>query len=213
MQAPAAQALLQVWERGSQLSPTQRALALLETAMPASADELAALPVGVRDTALLRLRAALFGDTLDAVAQCPQCRAELDVACSAAELCALRPTGSELAFRLPTSADVMAAGSARALALRCAPELAEEAQDALADAICALDPQAQIELSLRCPACAHAWLELLDIAAFLWTEVAHLARRLLADVHLLALSYGWREADILAMSALRRRHYLDLVRA
>jgi hypothetical protein len=213
MQAPAAQALLQVWERGSQLSPTQRALALLETAMPASAAELAALPVGVRDTALLRLRAALFGDTLAAVAQCPQCRADLDVACSAAALCAQRPVGSALAFRLPTSDDVMAAQSARALALRCAPDLPEEAQDDLADAICALDPQAQIELALRCPACEHDWLELLDIASFLWTEVGSLARRLLGDVHVLALSYGWREADILAMSAARRRHYLDLVQA
>jgi hypothetical protein len=31
----------------------------------------------------------------------------------------------------------------------------------------------------------------------------------LNDVHLLATSYGWRESDILAMSAVRRQFYIE----
>jgi hypothetical protein len=73
------------------------------------------------------------------------------------------------------------------------------------------DPQSAIDLSLTCPACGHAWQATFDIADFLWREVTARARRLVSDVHTLALAYGWREDDILAMGDGRRRMYLDLV--
>jgi hypothetical protein len=50
-----------------------------------------------------------------------------------------------------------------------------------------------------------------DIGAFLWEEIAAQARRLLREVHTLARAYGWREADILVMSAARRQAYLEMV--
>jgi hypothetical protein len=31
------------------------------------------------------------------------------------------------------------------------------------------------------------------------------------EVHRMASAYGWREADILAMSAFRRQRYLELI--
>jgi hypothetical protein len=34
---------------------------------------------------------------------------------------------------------------------------------------------------------------------------------MLRDVHALATAYGWREADIVAMSPWRRQVYLDMV--
>ena len=34
-----------------------------------------------------------------------------------------------------------------------------------------------------------------------------------SEVHVLASSYGWRESDILNMSAWRRQYYLDLIGA
>jgi hypothetical protein len=52
---------------------------------------------------------------------------------------------------------------------------------------------------------------LFDIVSFFWTELSAQAKRLLREVHTLARGYGWREADILAMSARRRQLYLDLV--
>ena len=75
------------------------------------------------------------------------------------------------------------------------------------------DPQADLEVNLTCPACGHRWAALVDVAAFLWTELKAQARRLLREVHTLALAYGWRESDILAMSSRRRQAYLDMVGA
>ena len=38
------------------------------------------------------------------------------------------------------------------------------------------------------------------------------ARRTLRDVHVLARAYGWREADVLALSPTRRQIYVELSR-
>jgi hypothetical protein len=73
------------------------------------------------------------------------------------------------------------------------------------------DPQAEILLSLNCAACGHEWQALFDILSFFWTELTAQAQRLLQEVHTLARFYGWREADILSMSAKRRARYLELV--
>ena len=73
-----------------------------------------------------------------------------------------------------------------------------------------LDPQAEVHFELSCPSCGHQWLALFDIAHFLWTEVAALARRLLHEVSILARTYGWSEGEILRLSPARRRVYLEL---
>jgi hypothetical protein len=51
---------------------------------------------------------------------------------------------------------------------------------------------------------------LFDIGRYLWEELRAQAVRLLHEVHTLARFYGWREADILALSAARRHAYLEL---
>jgi hypothetical protein len=80
---------------------------------------------------------------------------------------------------------------------------------ALAAELAKRDPQAEVEFNLRCAGCGHAWLSLLDVAAFFWAEVSVQAKRLLREVHELAAAYGWREADVLGMSAARRAFYLE----
>jgi hypothetical protein len=82
---------------------------------------------------------------------------------------------------------------------------------AVAAAMVQHDPQSEIEFSLACHACGTRWGAMLDVAAFLWTELSSLAKRLMREVHALAAAYGWREADILAMSAARRAAYLEMV--
>jgi hypothetical protein len=77
----------------------------------------------------------------------------------------------------------------------------------------AADPLADTELDLRCPACSAQWLAPFDVVGFLWGEIETWARRALRDVHTLARAYGWAEAEILALSPVRRRAYLDLVEA
>ena len=73
------------------------------------------------------------------------------------------------------------------------------------------DPQAEVLIDMECPDCGHRWQMLFDIAAFLWTEIAVAAKRLLREVHTLARAYGWREADILSLSAARRQFYIEMV--
>jgi hypothetical protein len=135
-------------------------------------------------------------------------------------------------FRLPNSLDLLAAEGCRGveearrlLAERCvvaarrggtaiaAAALTEDEVAALASAVSAADPDAEVLLDLRCPACASAWQEALDVPSFVWAELEVEARRLLREVHALARAYGWREPDILALSPWRRRLYLDMVRA
>ena len=73
------------------------------------------------------------------------------------------------------------------------------------------DPQANVQLDLVCGDCGHRWLSPFDIVSFLWTEIDSWARRLLREVCLLASVFGWREADILAMSPERRSLYLEMM--
>jgi hypothetical protein len=138
--------------------------------------------------------------------------------------------GFDLRFRLPNSQDLASivgcqdADTARlGLIERCllevsykgkpvpSHELPEAAIAQLTERIVEYDPQAEVLLPLTCAACGHAWSTVFDIVDFFWTELSALAQRLLLEVHLLAQTYGWREADILSMSAIRRQYYLNLM--
>ena len=90
-------------------------------------------------------------------------------------------------------------------------DLPEEIISLVADRIQENDPQAEMQIELSCPACCHQWQLLFDIVPYFWQEICAEAKRLLREVHILARSYGWREADILNMSAARRQIYLEMV--
>jgi len=107
-----------------------------------------------------------------------------------------------------TSADAIKTNSTYPVAIGDLPgEIAAQ----IAEQIERADPGADISLNLICPACDHRWQITFDIVTFFWAEINHLAKRLLREVHTLARAYGWREADILAMSAARRQAYLEMV--
>ena len=90
--------------------------------------------------------------------------------------------------------------------------LSPEIVSAIETRMTEIDPQAEIDLALECPSCGHQWAAAFDIATFLWKELHVWALRTLRDVHSLARSYGWREADVLALSATRRQIYMELSR-
>ncbi|MHB8595739.1 MAG: T4 family baseplate hub assembly chaperone [Ktedonobacteraceae bacterium] len=141
--------------------------------------------------------------------------------------------GYMIEAHLPDSADQLAivscggVASARALLLqRCIvsvayqgvamekkdrDELPENVIAALGEAIVECDPQAEIRLKLVCPSCDHSWFAAFDILTFLWKEITTHARRILRDVHILASAYRWSESEILALSGMRRRFYLEMV--
>jgi hypothetical protein len=196
--------LLSVWERGEGQRPSRRALAL--------APDAASLPIGRRDASLLELRVALFGSDFTGVTSCPACGEEIELAFDADEV-RREPPFDDPSLRLPTTEDLIAIehmtdlASARAMLLeRCGAS--EEDVARMAEA----DPQADVQIDADCPACEHRWREPFDIASYLWTEIAVLARRLLLEVHELASAYGWSEHEILELSSARRNAYLEMVR-
>jgi hypothetical protein len=136
----------------------------------------------------------------------------------------------EVAFRLINSQDlleILDSGdlvSARRILLdRCILAVSyrgiESSLDSLPDSVVnrvamemeLLDPQGDLQLSLSCPSCSHRWEAPFDITSFFWTEIEGWVRHILRDVHTLARAYGWRESDILAMTAKRRLIYMELV--
>ncbi len=143
---------------------------------------------------------------------------------------ALTLDGCQLWFRLPNSLDLAAiVGSSDVVAardllvLRCVlrviqdglevgvETLSEAAIAALAEQMEKRDPLAEIRLAMHCSACGRDWHMLFDVVSFFWTELSAQAKRLLRDVHTIARVYGWREADILCMSTVRRQLYLEMV--
>jgi hypothetical protein len=204
------------------------------------ADALLDLPLGARNLCLLQAREALFGRDLPGTATCPNCQERLEFQMTTHSLRPEAPSGApgedrfqsgpwEARYRLPNSRDLAAARdcpdaeAARALLLaRCVLQLTRggdatpverlpnSVASALAAEVAAADPGAETLVDLSCPSCGAFWTDPFDIASYLWVELRALARRLLIEVHTLARAYGWREADILAMSALRRQAYLEL---
>ena len=91
-----------------------------------------------------------------------------------------------------------------------ADELPMEVQERMAERAAEADPRADIRLNLPCPECGTQTKAVLDIGSALCQELDAWARGILRDVYLLASSCGWSEAEVLAMSPLRRRYYLEL---
>jgi hypothetical protein len=135
-----------------------------------------------------------------------------------------------VSFRIPTSVDLASIidcgdeQEGRHLLLeRCVIQAVQEDKpvpvenlplnvlQALSEAVIEHDTLTEIELALTCPACQQHWTTLFDIVSFFWTELDALAKRLLRDVHTIASAYGWSESDILALSAVRRQYYLELI--
>jgi base plate protein len=136
----------------------------------------------------------------------------------------------EVRFRLPRTEDLSVitrladVSSARqALLHRCllsvrrgdteipADCLPEHILSAVTIEMADVDPQANVQLAVSCPSCAHQWQAVFDIVSFFWLELDAWAQRLVREVHTLASTYGWREPEIVAMSPLRRQMYLELI--
>jgi hypothetical protein len=136
----------------------------------------------------------------------------------------------EVRFRLPDSSDLTAisaceevAAAKQLLLARCLLEVRLDGQgqtvdqlpetilEAVSEHLAEADPQANVQLDLTCPTCAHTWSAAFDIVSYLWQEIDSWAQHILRAIHSLACAYGWREADILNLSARRRQFYLQMI--
>jgi uncharacterized protein (UPF0212 family) len=206
-----------------------------------SPEELAKLSIGQRDARLLTLREWTFGPQLIGLAICPTCGQRLELTFNVADIqvasevepketLALCVADYEVHFRPPNSLDLaaiadqkdVAAGQQRLLE-NClmavhqngeqvsADQLPANIREAVVEQMARADPQADVQLALSCPSCGHQWQAAFDIVSFFWSEINAWASRILREVHTLASAYGWREADILAMSPWRRQCYLEML--
>ncbi|MBW8316781.1 MAG: hypothetical protein K0M73_18195, partial [Hydrogenophaga sp.] len=81
--------LLSLWESGQDRHPIDRALLLCAWARPDVAPErFAQLPLGVVNTGLLRMRAALFGARVEVQLDCEHCGEHLELGLDIAPLLA-----------------------------------------------------------------------------------------------------------------------------
>jgi hypothetical protein len=240
MRALSAAAVLELWERGANQPPLERALELVAAACPEIPREaLPGLSIGRRDAALFALREHMFGPEMAGLAACPRCETRIELTVNASEVrsafgaqpeneSALQVADYELRFRPPNSADLMAARHADAAAgrelilSRCLLSarrggaeddgpLPAELVDAVMEGMARADPLADLQLTLDCPQCRHRWRATFDIVSFLWREIEAAAARVLLEVHRLASAYGWGEREILGMTAARRQSYLAMV--
>jgi hypothetical protein len=234
--------LFAAWERGLPQGPVQRALTLLAMAWPdRSADEWAGTIIGERDEYLLRLRDEVFGSAIEASTACAACGERLVLSFTTHSIRAAPPALPEkdgrfslqlnsyrIAYRLPTSADLIAvtenaAGNGREILLKRCVDVSKNGQPVdpsrlpervlkqVIERMAAADPQAEVQIELACPACEHRRSVVFDILSYLWSEIDDWAHRLLIEVHTLASAYGWSEADIMTMSAHRRDLYLQMI--
>jgi hypothetical protein len=145
----------------------------------------------------------------------------------------VREAGWQVTFRLPVIEDLLdaerldnPAASRRAVLSRCVvaaqppgeqetaglPEggIPQAVEAALLSEMQRRDPTSNVDVSLNCPACGHSWTASFDILSFFWDEIEVWVYRTLREVHLLASSYGWREADVLGLTSWRRQAYLQM---
>ena len=240
MQALIGERLLAACEQAQTEHALLRSLTLLAAAMP-SHDPLALLdlPLAERNCLLLQLRRLSFGSTLQGYASCPQCGTAMefslgvDAVLESMSEPAVQPpvgwndAGIDFRLRQATTTDLLdcarmptAEQAVQRLLARCL------GVDCLSDAAAAnvgrpsvrahfdqLHADSEWRCTLQCPQCAHEDTWDLDIGHFVWMEARHAARRLLNEVHTLALHYGWSESAIVALSQQRRDAYLELLSA
>jgi hypothetical protein len=214
---------------------------LAASCLELSPEKLAGLSIGQRDALLLILHKQTFGSRLVGIASCPHCNGNLEMDFNVDDILvnpevkqvndlSVVMEDYEVQFRLPNSLDIMTIVNQQdldtakgALIKRCLlsasqsgekksfDQLPSDLIEAVVKKMAEADPQADVRLALSCPTCGHKWQEPFDIMSFFWDEINNWAKRLIHDVHILAVAYGWSEEKILALSPWRRQAYLDLV--
>lgn len=228
--------LLDAWEDAVAVPSAARAAVLVcHGGFAEDVESALGLPLGEVCALAGRVHAEDFGDALDALVPCRGCDARLDVrlpvstlrtAPAERERRVLGPERRELSVRALTTRDLLAAGRtsdpAGELLARCVTDaggepvdprvLGPEAVARVEEAAEQLAGAAAAVVRTSCPDCALDALMPVDMGVLLWERVASTASALVSEVAVLAAAFGWREQDVLRMSAQRRRTYLRLAR-
>jgi hypothetical protein len=188
-----------------------------------------------RDRLLAAVYRRAYGDHVESTVTCRACGRPFDLSFSLAELGArvldgpaegeaqadgtVRLAGG-LTVRLPTGHDELrvtalpAAEAAEALYRSCLVETETAVPaDALGEALERIAPVFDVELHARCVECGSGETLRFDIQSFLLGALRQERRRLLGEVHRIALAYRWSLDAILSLTRGDRRQYVELIEA
>ncbi|GLZ48187.1 hypothetical protein Acsp06_43720 [Actinomycetospora sp. NBRC 106375] len=233
-----AAAHLAAWEAAAVVPAVARPavlLAHLDDVAEAALD----VPIGVCAAWSAAELSRVGGTDVDVVLTCAACAAELEITLdvepwaavphtsSVAEEASVSTVSGEVSVRAPTTRDLLACrdtgNPVAALRARClrgadrgeltVAQLAHLTSADLGridDAARELSGPAGAVIRTSCPACDADVVVPLDLGALWWEQTAADARRLLAEVAVLARAFGWGEDAVLALSPTRRATYLAL---
>ncbi|MDT1062000.1 hypothetical protein RM190_09045 [Paracoccus sp. CPCC 101403] len=197
----------------------------------AEADLLPGLSLAEWEGLLLDLLVALDGPRIDAEARCPACGVgnslifpvrDLPREPAASPVLNGRALHLHLADLLALEAEGLEGEAGLSRLLSAATELGKAEtvrqlwgpdRDA---AILALEQAAAglgLEIATACTGCGEPITLPFDVADYVDAELRNRAQRLLDEVHLIALSYHWSEAEILSLPHARRQDYLRRILA
>jgi hypothetical protein len=235
MRSLSAHELIEAWDGAEAEAAHPRLERLLRMAV--DSDDIDGDTLGRRNQRLIGLRRLLCGSQpIEVAARC-RCGVEneLTVPAEAIEAAPVPPPGAraivEIAGRAiparpPTMADLPAiagfadAGLARsALLARCLDGAGgddlgdpEAVLATLGEQFEAMDPAADLRLSVNCVACGASLSVVVDLAVFVSRDIGRRVATLMDEIDSLARAYGWSENAILALPPGRRRRYVAIVR-
>jgi len=199
------------------------------------AEAVDALTLAEHDRLLAALFDRLYGDRVEARSRCVACGEGIEIVFSLAELTAATEAMAEIKgpypdgtyttadgrrFRPATVGDLAAAtrigGQQGLAAIRaaCVVEGDPEAEpDALDAALETAAPTLSRDVAANCPHCAMTQSLRFDLPRFLIETLARERPFLLREMHLLASTYGWSQAEIMALTRDDRRMLARLCEA
>ncbi len=222
-------AVIDLADRASVLSPAQWSVALLQRAYPqATRETLLALPVGARDRLVLAIRARLRSGPLRAEPLCEACGEIYELTLEPAKFGlageAMWPEpgfrkvtigAHEAVVRPVTLGDILEIENiaepetaVRMLAVQVQDAAVDLPLDALAQALEAIDPGADVWFDTVCPECGARQSLAFDSVHFVAHELRQISRQILRDVVDIARVFHWSEAEILALPEHRRAFYV-----
>jgi hypothetical protein len=227
--------LIDAWDGPEAETPHARLERLLRSVV--EGDDIDGDTLGRRNQRLIGLRRLLCGSRpLEVAARC-RCGVEneLTVPAEAIDTAPVPPpearttveiAGRTISARPPTMTDLSAiAGFAdpdkarAALLARCVDGAINDdlnAPDAVLAALAArfeaMDPAADLRLSVNCVGCAAPLSVMVDFAVFVSRDIGRQVAALMGEIDCLARAYGWSETAILALPPGRRRRYIAMVR-
>ncbi len=230
--------IIEAWDSVDDVSITKQILHILHIAYPNySIAELGEMNLGKRNYLILKLRENLINDKINCSVKCNKCDTLLEFTLSTKNFNSCNEQlpyyvfqykDYLIKFRLLNSHDLIAVEcfngleqAAIEIFKRCIIEaqykkeeinlsdIPNEIIQELETEIINIDPLLEIDLELCCGNCQHTWQSPLAIASFFCNEFSMLAKKMLHEIHCLALAYGWSEQAIITMSQKRRHYYLE----